>query len=207
MHMLRGPFPALGAYARWRLRLQVAWLLAGRKILRRPHGPMKRSLQRLWRDATAEDGVKASLDHLTDALLNATRPNMRALLEILRSQPVDAVLATAAADEYGRYLGEKLGFTHMLTTPHAEAADYAENSRETKRARTLAFLAAQGWQDRPRIFFTDHEEDLPLIRASHRVLWFGPEAKLPMVRAKAPGVEIVAALQLDAHQMLDLLNA
>lgn len=202
MYLLRGSFPALNPFARLVLSLRVAALLAGRKILKHPHGPMKRQMQRLWQRATAADGARTSLDHLTAQLLATVRPNMHGLLEALRAQPVDAVLATAAAGEYGHYLGEKLGFFHILTTPEAEAVDYAEHSRETKRTRTFAYLAAQGWQERPRVFFTDHEEDLPLIRASQRVLWFGPESKLPMVRREAPGIEIVPALGLDAQSLL-----
>ena len=78
----------------------------------------------------------------------------------------------------------------------------AENLGDTKRETTLEFLREQNWHERRRVFFTDHIDDLPLIRISHLVFWFGSDAGLEEAMRLAPGVRILACRDWTAEQML-----
>ena len=101
-----------------------------------------------------------------------------------------AILATAAVEDYAAGLSRSLGFTHVLSTPpHGETA-WQENLGGVKRDRVLAYLGVHGWLSSRRIFFTDHHDDLPLIKVADLVLWFGSETGLASVRHDAPGVRI-----------------
>ena len=54
----------------------------------------------------------------------------------------------------------------------------------------------------PRLLFTDHHDDLPLIQACSETLWFGPPARMGAVRSQAPGVRISDGLQPGAKLLV-----
>ena len=67
----------------------------------------------------------------------------------------------------------------------------------SKRDRVLALLRQLDWFTRPRILFTDHLDDLPLMRECDAVFWFGKRTACP------EGIRLVPSLGLSA----DALNA
>ncbi len=190
MHMLRAQVPHGN---RWRGAVTagaVGRLLLQRKLGRLRHRVLKQRLQEIWRRATEGD----SGDHATRfAVLmeRHVRPNMAGLLRQVRGGKIDAVLATAAAGEYGHALGRRLGFAHVL------ASDEEDNLGEAKLRNVLAFLASRHWSHRPRVVFTDHIDDLPLMRACDAVCWFGPGSEYPAVNAQLPGIATMSAHGLD----------
>ena len=50
----------------------------------------------------------------------------------------------------------------------------------------------RGWQDEPRILFTDHEDDLPLIRVCQTVYWFGSETARTAIQRMVPEIRLHA---------------
>ena len=54
----------------------------------------------------------------------------------------------------------------------------------------MRLLEQRGWQDRPRVLFTDHEDDLPLIGVCDDVHWFGSERGRQMVAYALPDISI-----------------
>lgn len=193
MHMLRGRVPHRGRARQAATSLAVARLLLRRKLGRLRHAALKQRLQAIWQHATAGDaGTHA--ERLGHSLERYLRPNMAEMLRQVRAGEVDAVLATAAAGEYAHALGRRLGFDAVLASD-----DGSDNLGEEKSRRVLAFLAERNWSARPRIVFTDHLDDLPLMRACDAVCWFGPDNEHADIARQLPGIATVAGRSLDSY--------
>lgn len=186
--LLRHPLPHLRPVRRARIRIGVGVALVRRKLGRMGHEELKWRLQRLWQDATAGDGGQAERA-LQDRLMRYVRPDLQPALATV-ALGADAVLATAAAADYADGLGRRLGFRHVLSTATRRDRPGASNVGEGKRDAVLAFLERQGWSARPRILFTDHRDDLPLIEVCTETRWFGPAPRLREVQAELPGAQI-----------------
>lgn len=195
MHMLRGRVPHRGRRRQAATALAVARLLMRRKLGRLRHAALKQRLQAVWRSATLGDAGAHAM-RLSDVLERYLRPNMADVLRQVRTGQVDAVLATAAAGEYAHALGRRLGFSDVLASDGG-----SDNLGEEKCRRVLAFLAERNWSVRPRIVFTDHVDDLPLMRASDLVCWFGPDDEQAEVARQLPGVMVVASRSLNSHEV------
>jgi phosphoserine phosphatase len=198
--LLFGRFGGLSRRERTVLSLRTAWALIERKALGKGRAGMKRYLQALWADALEKDKGKIALHDLEECLKNRVRANMGAVLALVGEGRFDAVLATAAAGEYVESFARRLGFTHILATDAL-----GENSGARKRDRVLALLAEQGLHTRRRIFFTDHVEDLPFIRESQLILWFGKEEQAQEIRESAPDAQIISCLGLSGAEIVKLL--
>ncbi len=172
MHLLRARFAHLGLVQRLGVSLRAGGVLAARKARLIGHEAFKWRLQQLWQQAVAGDGGVAERA-FAQHLVSYVRPELTGVLKAVSEGRVDAVLATAAAGDYAQALGQALGFRHVLATPRDRSASTPSTVGVHKRDAVLAFLAERGWQGRPITFFTDHEDDLPLIRISHMVYWFG----------------------------------
>jgi phosphoserine phosphatase len=200
LFLICGPIRGIGLFRRMRLARRAAWLLLLRKLRRIDHAALLGGLQRAWWEIpTAITG--ALVDPLQTMLLRRIRPNLRTLLQMVASDRVDAVLATAAAGEYANGLGRRLGFRHVLATPPAAAGGLI-NAGACKRDRVIAFLESAGWRDRQLILLTDHIDDLPLMRRSALVCWFGPPRRGQEACAAAGGVHLVVCRQLGARAVL-----
>ena len=192
--MLKGKAPA-PVGARVAAALATALHLARRKALGSPHDAFKAGLQRAWSRYGAASGAAA--DALGARLEKDIRSNMADVLAIARTRD-DAWLATAAAGEYAEPFARRLGFRRVLATP-VGAASEGSYVGPRKREAALDALDAAGWGARPIVFFTDHEEDLPLMQAAARVIWLGPDEQAEsMTRQLASGAELIAARNLDA---------
>lgn len=200
-YLLKGQFGGLNVLQRMRLTSRVTCVMLERKLLKKSHYHAKRKLQKLFAEALEKDDEKLALLQFADQLIDTIRPNMLELLEGLETDFPDAMLATAAAAEYAHPFAQMLGFKHIITTPYFNEKIAFENVGEAKRDSVLAYLKGQGWQDRPRIFFTDHEEDMPLIQASHHIFWLGDDAMLERVNPQADGVEMLDAKPLTASEI------
>jgi phosphoserine phosphatase len=184
-YLLRAPFPRLGPLGRLRVMLAAGSALAARKAGLIGHEALKRQLQANWQAATAGDGQAAARD-FARRLQRHVRPELVDLLDAAAAGQIDAVLATAAAADYADELGAALGFRHVLATARDRPAGTPSNIGPHKRDAVLAFAQARGWQDRPRVLFTDHEDDLPLIEVCGTVYWFGDAADLPQLARRYP---------------------
>jgi hypothetical protein len=176
-------------------------LLLWRKIGRLSHDEFQRCLQVAWRVAIAD---RDPVSHFETMLLRRVRVNMRGLMAERRW---DAVLATAAAADYAEAFGCRLGFRHVLATPSGRSAGEPSNSGANKRQRVVAFLRDMGWCERPRILFTDHINDLPLIRACGVVCWFGSAESLSAVNTMVKETRFIYCRDMTDEQLLATCNA
>jgi len=196
--LIGGRIPGLRRRARLGLSARAAHLLLARKLGRLSHATFLRRLQRAWhRAAPCADALRG----FQAALLRRVRPNLQALLDQVAASRIDAVLATAAASEYALGLGRQLGFRHVVASFPARD-DAPLNAGEHKRDAVLRLLERQQWHGRPLVLLTDHLDDLPLMRASTVVCWFGPGDIGESVRPAhvIPGLELTDAGPLLALQ-------
>ena len=189
--------------ARVALAGRVHGLLLRRKLRRLNHDAFLRALQAIWHQAVIEDGKAAA--RFQARLLRMVRPNFAAILKLVADPATDCLLATAAAAEYAEGLGRALGFRYVLATPRAPRDNEPCNSHGVKRDRVLAFLDAHGWAHRPRIFFTDHMDDLPLMQVSQAVCWFGTRKDMQAAQQAAPQVRFLACRGLRPEEMRQVL--
>ena len=191
----------LSALRRVRLSLAAQRLLLTRKLGRADHGALLAGMQTAWRRGCGEEAEEAA-KRFSQRLLQRVRPGLRPVLDRVARGETDAILATAAAEDYALPLGYALGFRHILATPGHRDEGEACNMGARKRDRVLDYAAARGWAGRRIVFFTDHIDDLPLIQASGAVCWFGTGAGLREVRARAAGVPVMPCQSLDTPMMM-----
>jgi phosphoserine phosphatase len=186
----------LGVAARLSVATRAAAALAVRKLLRQSHARFKQRLQRIWSTVEAAAPAGHAADALVERLAGRVRPNLGTLLGEVASGGFDAVLTTAAAAEYAVPLASRLGFRHVVATPAGGGVEATDNVGAVKRDRTLAYLRVQGWAARPRILFTDHRDDLPLIHECGALVWFGAAADCAAIARQEPAKPTIAALGL-----------
>jgi len=207
LFMLRGRFENLDRGSRIRLATATFAALAMRKVGLISHCRFKSRLHKLWLDAAGRDN-HAGNRRLIGELRGFVREEFAEVLVAIATGKIDAVLATAAAHGYAYDLGISIGFSHVLATPLDESSMEEDNSGERKRESVFGFLDTQGWLSRPRVLFTDHADDLPLIRECQMVCWLGPAEEQASIEQKAPGVDIrrgvptLRAMELAIHGRL-----
>jgi phosphoserine phosphatase len=196
-----------------RERLKISFATIGvmleRKLFNKDHAVTKARLQQLWVRADAQDSEKIGLEWLLSDLSATIRPNLSKFLQLILLNRVPSILATAASADYAVPLGQKMGFKNIVATPTMDAtnAKTLHNVGTVKRDNVLAFLRANGWENQPRIFFTDHVEDMPLIEVSDKIIWFGNANGMNAVKAAHPNKPIVDGLQLQPKEVLEELTA
>lgn len=179
---------------------RVLRLLLLRKLGRIDHETLLRHMQALWHFATGHDDAAAA-QRLGRLLLRSKRHNVEPVLKLVTHGAMDGVLATAAAEEYANEVGQRLGLVNVLATRSGRRPGEPSNTGEQKRERLLAWLEQRGWTGRPLIFFNDHMADLPVMRNSSIVCWFGSRRDLEQARRAAPHVRFVACRGLKENEM------
>jgi len=205
LFLILGHVAGIGIRHRLLLSLRALRLLLQRKLTRSSHDVFLWRLQDAWRWASGSR-PNASLRGFEATLLKHVRPNMGLALELAASGRIDAVLATAAAEEYAAGLGRRLGFRHVLATVAGRRCGEPANCGAHKRQRVLTFLAGRDWQERPLILVTDHLDDLPLMRDSSAVYWCGPADALQTATATASDVRFIACRELSACALAQQLS-
>ena len=194
-YFLYGKFENLNFQKRSLLWFKAAKIFAERKILRHSHAQTKSALHKLCIQA---DNNKA-LENILIKLEQKIRPNMRGVLELIAQNKIDAILATAATSFYAEPFAARVGFSHITSTKLNEK----ENRGEEKSRRVLEFFEKQDWENRKKIFFTDHLEDMPFILKSDKLIWFGEPEKIGIIKKSAPKLDIILYKNLTAQEMLE----
>lgn len=177
MFLVRGRFAHLDWRSRAHIGLSSLALIAGRKLRLMPHDALKQRLRHLWQVATSGDSGAAQRD-IAGQLRAHVRPEFAPLLKSVADGDADAILATAAAGEYAEGLGRSLGFRHVLATVRGAQ----------KKDAVLRLLSERGWQNRPRILYTDHVDDLPLMQVCDETVWFGSDAARRRIAQARPQI-------------------
>ena len=199
MWLVHARFRHLGAVKRGLVTLSVVRALVQRRLGYISHETLKWRLQRTWQAACAGDGG-ASEQEFAVSLLPYLRPELNGLLAAAADGRIDAVLATAAAGDYAYAFGRLLGFSHILATPRQREVGEPSNLGVCKRDAVIDFIFSQGWQDRALILFTDHCDDLPLIRICPTVFWFGSEEERRALSLILPGTALYAGFPGDLQK-------
>jgi phosphoserine phosphatase len=197
LFLMIGRLRGVGMRRRAVLSLRAAGLLLWRKVGRLGHDEFQRRLQAATAgsDLVWTSGFEAML-------LRRVRANLRSCLGLMVERQLDAVLATAAAADYAEAFGRRLGFRHVLATPAGRVAGEPSNSGAVKRQRVVAFLRDLGWCDRPLILFTDHIDDLPLIRECGVVCWFGSAESLSALDAMVEETRFIHCRDMSDERLL-----
>lgn len=207
LYLVVGRYPHLTSAQRAHLSFQALAIMVKRKLNFCDHVCAKRQLQKIWASSLVSDRKHEVIERLMGQLGKMVRPCFTSILKDVREKRVDAVLATAAAEEYARPFGRRLGFTRILTSPPATSAtDAQDNVGERKAENVRALLKELGWADRKIIVLTDHHEDMPLMQLCDYVLWFGPDDKMGTVQGKAPNAVFIACRTMSDAQFISTFN-
>jgi phosphoserine phosphatase len=205
LFLLKARFDHLGVARRCAVSARAFSVLTARKLGLINHDACKWRLQNLWQEATAGDGGRAA-HRLSLELMSFVRPEIREPLSWISDARVAAVMATAAAGDYAEHFGKMLGFSHILATPAGRTREAPENVGERKLQTVTDLIFEHKWGARPRVLFTDHEDDLPLIGICDTVFWFGSEAQRQRVKAVLPGAKLhLPESQLRSHVQSQVL--
>jgi phosphoserine phosphatase len=204
LFLIVGRVPGLGPRRRALLSLRTVSLLLRRKFAGASHEDFLWRLQGLWRSACARRDAPSK--RFETKLLRLVRPNLAAALELVATDRIDAVLATAAAEDYAMSLGRRLGFRHVLATASNRSHGEPANSGAQKREQVLALLDECGWRRRPILLFTDHVDDLPLMHDSTTVYWCGPLRELERAATAAANARFVFCGDLDGGEIARRLS-
>jgi len=181
-YFIFGKFNNMGFFRHNLLRTKAAVILAKRKLLKHSHAATKAALHKLW----ISSDNKYACDIFLASLEKEIRPNMRELLNLIAGNKIDAILATAASSAYAEPFARKIGFANVIATGLYET----ENRSEEKAKRANEFLKKQNWQNRKKIFFTDHLEDMPFIKQCDMLMWFGKADEIEIIKQERSNLEI-----------------
>jgi len=187
-HMLTDGLRTLAPPARYTNRFVIflySALRLGRLI---SHARLKRVCQRVWDRALARStDPDHELNSFLATLMRRVDPRISDWVGRAQDGGAVAVLTTAAPGDYALPLARRLGFDGAITTPHANSEAWSENLREEKERNTAAYVRHKGWQDKQTRLFTDHVDDLPLMRAVHEVCLVADDATHSAIRQRLNG--------------------
>lgn len=132
-------------------RLPLAGIVALRKMRLISHWEAKRRILNLF----ARCGSESIINSTIEKILRNLNPEVE---EAVRDNP-RAMLATAAPALYALPLAERLGIPFAVATP--DAGPECKGEEKVRRVRKLGVPFTKD-----TVVFTDHEDDLPLLRAN-----------------------------------------
>ena len=93
------------------------------------------------------------------------------------------ILATAAPKLYAEEIAARYHFDHFIATEETSCQPWKENLKEEKKRNLLKLLATYAPKSKLSLIYTDHHDDLPLMKiASHTVLVNPDEETLKRVQ-------------------------
>lgn len=206
LFLIGGRLPELRLRQRASLSMRAQLVLLWRKLGRLGHDEFRCRLQAAWRSAAGPHYEDFTYRFQT-RLLWRVRSSMQPVLAMIAAEQVDAVLATAATADYAAGLGRRLGFRHILASQSRLDGTAPLNAGAHKRDRVLAFLRERGWSERTLILFTDHLDDLPLMRESKVVCWFGRDDTLAVAQESVGDIRFIRCRHLNGEALCAALWA
>lgn len=169
-HILSGGLGTVGISARWRCRLLVLMATAMRAVRLIDHASWKYRLQAAWHLAMTDSrDFRQEIDGFLAVLKARIDRDLLDVIHEAQTNGAVAVMTTAAPSEYAAPLAGDLGFDEVVTTPAFREERWCHNIGEVKCRRTLDLLDEKKWLDRRRVLYTDHIDDLALIRESQEI--------------------------------------
>ena len=160
----------VGTLVRWRCRLRVL-IFTGMRVARViDHAGWKHRVQAAWHAAMAHStDSQLELSGFLTILKAQIDNDLLDVIHHAQSKQAIAVMTTAAPSEYAEPLAGELGFDAAVTTPGFSEDLWCHNIGEVKCRRTLDLLSERQWRNRRLVLYTDHIDDLALIRESQEV--------------------------------------
>ncbi|MGG4548001.1 hypothetical protein ABER02_09415 [Rossellomorea marisflavi] len=132
------------------------------------HMDMKRETLKI----TNENVVNLNVDKFVFGLDKYVNKNI--LDKMLNDQNTYWILATAAPEIYSKKIAFTYGFNHCISTSMVIDEQWNENIREIKLKNVLNYLKSKDTNCISAVF-TDHHDDLPLMRISEKVYLVNPK--------------------------------
>jgi len=187
-HMVMDGLRTLSPPARYASRFVICVYAALRLARVIPHARLKRACQGVWSRAMARSAdPEHELNCFLAALMGRVDPRIAGWLARAKDDGAITVLTTAAPGDYALPLARRLGFDGAVATPRANGGPWSENLREEKERNTAAYLRRMRWENKRTILFTDHADDLPLMRSVEEVCLVADEGTLSAIRRQLDG--------------------
>lgn len=202
LHLLFGRIYGLTNFKRINFSAKVSATIINNKIFRKGHALLRNNLQGLLKKEKIKNEV--FLLGFQEMLQCKIRPCFITMLTEIGEGKRDAVLATAAAEEYAVNFGQKLGFKHIVATVHFAEDNNINllNDGIEKCNHTTKLLRELSWSERPKVLMTDNITDLPLMELCQKTLWFGDENEMKTIKNKIANVRIVMASNFSAEELV-----
>ena len=136
--------------------LTIIFLRLTKKIT---HAEMKFRILKLSEKNISKEQINTFVDTL-DAYAN------QSILAKLQDLSARTVLATAAPLLYAEAIKEKYNFDDVIATEYTYVEEWRENIKEEKRNSYLKLLQNKAIDPKKVILYTDHHDDLPLMKIS-----------------------------------------
>jgi len=122
-------------------------------------------------EAESPDRRRAIVEATIEQVLKTISRPVLSSVKRLQADGYAAVLATAAPDCYARPLATQLGFDECLATaPAQDVKAWFELIGPAKEAACRSWLQERGYGPHTDVrVFTDHDDDLPLLRLARHV--------------------------------------
>lgn len=132
------------------------------------------------------------MDYFINHLNKKIRLSLRTKIHNQIASGDVVLLTTAAPEEYVKPLVSSIPeINHYLSTPHALSAEWFDHIRDKKLENTNSYLLRKGYSDFNSCLYTDHEDDLPLLKTCDSAVLFEPLAHdIEQLKSQFPNVEI-----------------
>jgi len=156
------------------LACKIVFISIMRKLRVFSHNRMKRLLQKIWRYYVTIGHKEILRSKVQNYIDGALRTEVVSFVSDKKTSGDRVIIATAAPEEYVSIIAELIPIIdHFIATPAIISKVWYHNLSEIKWENVSAFIGEDSYYV---ISFTDHYDDLPLIKNSNKTYLFSPLA-------------------------------
>ncbi|MDQ7084907.1 MAG: HAD family hydrolase [Sulfurovum sp.] len=150
--------------------IKIFWIIFRRAIKSINHGQMKFAILKI------SEKTMSALD-IEDFVKSLDKYVHQDILKHLKNPNYMTILATAAPQIYAKKIQEVYAFNYEVSTPVSSQTPWKENLKETKKQNVLKLLKEERLSLNIDILFTDHHDDLPLMKYAKETYLVGASEK------------------------------
>jgi len=124
------------------------------------HTQMKFKILKLSENLMDEESVEHFIDILSPYI-------HKTILNNMRDSSANTLLATAAPLFYAKSIQKRYHFDEIIATPYTNKENWKENIKQEKKNNYIELIHRLHWRPLEIILYTDHHDDLPLMRISN----------------------------------------
>jgi phosphoserine phosphatase len=201
---LDGTFVSVNSFHKWmlflikqslkkrtlRTLLKLMNIIRCRALKKINHAQMKYAILEISEKIVKEREIEQFVKHL-DRVIH------QGLLKIVEEKKAITILATGAPEIYAKKLSQLYGFDYHICTPSTKIQPWRENLKEVKKENLLQLLQKENLPPHVDQLFTDHHDDLPLMRIAKKVYLVNPsEETLERVTKEGVAFELLGESHL-----------